>query len=447
MTETSGERVFLYIYDLSRGLARSLSPSLIGRQIDGIWHTSVVSYGHEFYYGQGIFVTDRVGRTQYGTPVEIKDMGVTELPQEVPLATMLTQVFIEYIDSLRGIYTAEKYHLLDNNCNTFTNDVCQVSLSVVMLMKFLVGKTIPGHISSLPEDFLNTPFGQSLRPMIDGAFSAPQQSLPQQSFSQPLPPSYSQAQSTSSIPPAQSQAKVHYPTTTTEFDSLISSSNMAIAFFTSETCGPCKMIEPHYHSLSKTYTNITFLQIDTQRAFPISRTHQITATPTFKTFINGALHSEWKGATPTALDDNLARLIDAARPMLPPTLRGTYGQSPILFPRAPPMQKVLPNIPAKVIPKPLVGSISAFLSAKDSTEVLVPPLVAWAKVIRELDYDVENAWMVVDLLRAAMADKRVSGWFAVDGLDVLKSITSTVTQQRADSEWQLRVVTVQLVFP
>jgi hypothetical protein len=84
MTET-GEPVHLYIYDLSRGLARSLSQGLIGRQIDGIWHTSVVCYGYEIYYGQGIFVTERVGRTQYGTPVEIKDMGITEIPQEVRL--------------------------------------------------------------------------------------------------------------------------------------------------------------------------------------------------------------------------------------------------------------------------------------------------------------------------------------------------------------------------
>src|SRR5579859_5881987 len=85
--DTVGERVYLYVYDLSRGLARSLSQNLIGQQIDGIWHTSVVCYGYEFYYGQGIFVTDRVGQTQYGTPVEIKDMGVTELPQEVTVFT------------------------------------------------------------------------------------------------------------------------------------------------------------------------------------------------------------------------------------------------------------------------------------------------------------------------------------------------------------------------
>lgn len=34
---------------------------------------------------------------------------------------------------------------------------------------FLVGKGIPGHITSLPETVLNTPFGQMLRPQIDSA--------------------------------------------------------------------------------------------------------------------------------------------------------------------------------------------------------------------------------------------------------------------------------------
>lgn len=43
-------------------------------------------------------------------------------------------------------HSAEKYHLLDFNCNTFSNDLCQ----------FLVGKTIPSHISDLPAEFLNT---------------------------------------------------------------------------------------------------------------------------------------------------------------------------------------------------------------------------------------------------------------------------------------------------
>lgn len=44
-------RVELYIYDLSQGLASVMSQMLIGRHLDGIWHTSVVVYGREFFFG------------------------------------------------------------------------------------------------------------------------------------------------------------------------------------------------------------------------------------------------------------------------------------------------------------------------------------------------------------------------------------------------------------
>jgi len=108
------------------------------------------------------------------------------------------------------------------------------------------------------------------------------------------------------------------------------------------------------------------------------------------------------------------------------------------------MQKVIPSLPVGVLPKPLLESISAFLSAKGDTDVLVPPLAAWASCQRELDYNLENSWMVTDLLRAAMADRRVSGWFAVDGLDIISDLVKKAAA-RSESEWQLRVVTVQLV--
>lgn len=49
--------VKLYVYDLSNGLARQLSLQMTGRQIDGIWHTSVVVFGKEVFYGQGISIT------------------------------------------------------------------------------------------------------------------------------------------------------------------------------------------------------------------------------------------------------------------------------------------------------------------------------------------------------------------------------------------------------
>lgn len=44
------------------------------------------------------------------------------------------------------VYRPETYHLLDHNCNTFSNEVAQ----------FLTGKGIPSHITNLPQEILNT---------------------------------------------------------------------------------------------------------------------------------------------------------------------------------------------------------------------------------------------------------------------------------------------------
>lgn len=109
------------------------------------------------------------------------------------------------------------------------------------------------------------------------------------------------------------------------------------------------------------------------------------------------------------------------------------------------MDKVIPSLPPAAIPKELLERISSFLSKKADSEGFVPPLADWTKCQRELDYSLENSWMVVDLLRAAAADRRVSGWLAVDGLDTIADIVKKVSA-RDETEWQLRVVTVQFVF-
>jgi desumoylating isopeptidase 1 len=67
--------VKLYVYDLSRGMARAMSMQFLGRQIEGIWysrifesscehdltrslrHTSVVVFNKEIFYGRGIQIT------------------------------------------------------------------------------------------------------------------------------------------------------------------------------------------------------------------------------------------------------------------------------------------------------------------------------------------------------------------------------------------------------
>ena len=37
--------VELWLFDLSNGMAKQLSPAFVGREIEGIWHTSVIVYG------------------------------------------------------------------------------------------------------------------------------------------------------------------------------------------------------------------------------------------------------------------------------------------------------------------------------------------------------------------------------------------------------------------
>lgn len=89
--------VQLYIYDLSKGFARKASSSLLGVQIEAVYHTSIVLENIEYVYDGGI---KRVspGRTHLGMPMEIKHLGSTSLPMDV---------IQEYLESLRDIYTAQ----------------------------------------------------------------------------------------------------------------------------------------------------------------------------------------------------------------------------------------------------------------------------------------------------------------------------------------------------
>jgi len=47
-------KVELYVYDLSQGMAKNLSMGFLGQQFDGIWHTGIVVFGNEYFYGGGV---------------------------------------------------------------------------------------------------------------------------------------------------------------------------------------------------------------------------------------------------------------------------------------------------------------------------------------------------------------------------------------------------------
>ncbi|KAB1210159.1 Desumoylating isopeptidase 1 [Morella rubra] len=139
-------RVTLNVYDLSQGLARQLSSSLLGKAIEAIWHTGVVVYGNEYYFGGGIQHAP-AGFTPYGTPIRVIELGVTHVPKDV---------FEMYLQEISPRYTAETYSLLTHNCNNFSNEVAQ----------FLVGASIPDYILRLPDEVMGSPMGALILPMI-----------------------------------------------------------------------------------------------------------------------------------------------------------------------------------------------------------------------------------------------------------------------------------------
>ncbi|PSC68604.1 desumoylating isopeptidase 1 [Micractinium conductrix] len=144
----AGELVQLFIYDLSGGLARSFSQMLLGRQIEAIYHTSVVVGGLEHFFGGGINVAP-AGATPFGRPVQVLDLGYTQL---------LEDLRTELLAELSERYTPEAYSLFTNNCNNFSAELAQL----------LCGADIPAHITGLPQEVLATPFGQMIAPMLSG---------------------------------------------------------------------------------------------------------------------------------------------------------------------------------------------------------------------------------------------------------------------------------------
>jgi len=149
--EAGGYQVELFVYDLSKGMAKSLSPVLLGKQIEGIWHTGVVAYGREYFFGSSGIESCRPGGTLLGEPERVEALGESQVPY---------QLFLEYIFGLgESAYRPGAYDLLKHNCNNFSDE----------LSNFLCGRGVPKAILQLPEEVLNTALGASLNEALKKA--------------------------------------------------------------------------------------------------------------------------------------------------------------------------------------------------------------------------------------------------------------------------------------
>ncbi|KAF1943822.1 DUF862-domain-containing protein [Clathrospora elynae] len=402
--------VQLYVYDLSQGLARSMSRQFLGTQIDAVYHTAIVLDGIEYYFGQGV-QTCRAGATHHGRPMEVIKLGQTALPIEI---------ILEYLESLKEIYTDESYDLFLHNCNNFSNDFAM----------FLVGKGIPDHITSLPQTVLNTPFGQMLRPQLDAAMRP----LTQAPTPQPVAPARPQPSnaSASALSVGSGSAlemntgRVNNTTALKDVDRLLglAKDRCAIIFFTSATCAPCKLVYQPYDDLAaEAGTRCVFIKIDFSYAdrSVSTRFPHVRATPTFITFVRGEKRDEWSGADPRQLRNNVEMLLNAAFPPHPHLEQSTptllrHSQRPIKFTKVPPLDKLVAKM-GDVGKDPAVSSIVSFINAREQSGAMEAPLTKlpqFAEFLKKstLSLPPELLFTALDLLRISITDTRVAGFFA-----------------------------------
>ncbi|KAG5493657.1 hypothetical protein JIQ42_02031 [Leishmania sp. Namibia] len=155
MSSTARSTVSLYRYDLTQGMARSLGPMLIGRALEGIWHTSIVVYGKEFYFdgGVGIVGDPNPGHTRFGQPYRTEVLGQT---------TKLEEEFYAWTEQQsRAGFGPNDYRVFDNNCNSFSDAASM----------YLLGRHISQDVLDMIPTLLSTPIGQMLRPMLEQATS------------------------------------------------------------------------------------------------------------------------------------------------------------------------------------------------------------------------------------------------------------------------------------
>ncbi|KAL1682240.1 PPPDE putative peptidase domain-containing protein [Schizophyllum commune] len=434
--------VKLYVYDLSNGLAKQLSLQLTGKQIDGIWHTSVVVFGKEIFYGQGISIT-QPGRSHHGQPLEVIDMGETAIDEET---------FNEYLEEMRQHYTADKYHLLDFNCNSFTNDV----------IGFLTGGSIPERIKDLPSDFLSTPFGAALRPTIDNMYRRPTPGAPTAPAPAPSADFASNPALASSIlqavasqaaggagPSTQSPqpqhplpatstltAPIHPCTNPASFHNLLKTHRAVVADFTDQYCGPCRAIAPEFERLAEekgvrvghSGRGAAFTSVDIRvgQGQALAAEYGIRATPTFLFFLDGKKISEVKGANAAALRSEVDLLLYQAYPPHPHTKLDLpaiqkLSLDPILFKQVPALETVLAKLSSSVtaITWPADAPMTMAQQRQPNgatSHVTAQPaaLTAWTSATSTLTsvLSAEALFPLADLWRLVILDPSAGTWCA-----------------------------------
>ncbi|KAI0201245.1 DUF862-domain-containing protein [Astrocystis sublimbata] len=422
--------VHLLVYDLSNGLARQMSMAMLGFQLDAIYHTSIELEGVEYVYDGGIN-TIQPGSSHLGRPLERLHLGNTELPIEVVL---------EYLDSMREIYTPQAYDLFRHNCNNFSND----------FSTFMLGKGIPHHIANMPQAVLESPFGKMLQPQLA-------QMVEQRKAQHGGLLGIQQGQQQANGAAASSSTTVIEVANLDALNKALQSatSKSAIIFFTSVTCPPCKALYPLYNELAAEHgKDVVHIKVDISRAQDVAQQYTISATPTFRTFVHGKQQESWAGADAGRLRGTVKLLAGmAAGPSHPHRLLhlphlSNPDSKPVLYSKVPPLPKLLSKL-GPAANDAIVQSMKHFIEARGTdgpAMTTLPDLPAFSEFIANslAELPQEALFAVVDLFRCGLIDPRLSGYYAEEHDQKTVIAILDAVNGKSECPYALRLVTLHL---
>jgi hypothetical protein len=147
--------VHLAIYDLSMGMARTLSAHLLGPQhaVEIIPHTAILAFGKEYYFGQGIdWCSPHEFRSTRGIyPIDVHSLGHTSCTEEEFESWCRAQS--------ASRFRVDSYDLFQRNCNNFSEEAARHGLRLP--------NGVPRWILDLPQKVLSSPMGVMLRPLLE----------------------------------------------------------------------------------------------------------------------------------------------------------------------------------------------------------------------------------------------------------------------------------------
>eukprot|EP00929_Paragymnodinium_shiwhaense_P073549 TRINITY_DN37516_c1_g2_i1.p1 TRINITY_DN37516_c1_g2~~TRINITY_DN37516_c1_g2_i1.p1 ORF type:complete len:592 (+),score=101.74 TRINITY_DN37516_c1_g2_i1:94-1869(+) len=179
--------VEVLLYDISSGVSKYLSAPLLGFHFEAIYHSGLLVFGKEYWYGGRVFRSYPAKEARsVGTLLERSDIFHLQPSEYAPglrsmhLGYTLSNAveLHHYINTvLCKTFSPDKYDAFGCNCNSFA-DAC---------IRFLTGGQIPEEIMTMPDKVMSSNAVQIMRPFLNRRLGDPATLVPRLPSETPLP--------------------------------------------------------------------------------------------------------------------------------------------------------------------------------------------------------------------------------------------------------------------